>query len=170
MAIDYFREFSNSTGTRGSSDIMCKELKRVEQQEFKDERICEDESRRGFEQLIQLGNLISNEKAVCTLYYRYGYDLYEIGDIFGVSESRICQIKKRSEERIQKGLSSKEQGTRKQEKCREISQKIQDKSFVRTATKIIQQELQNKERKRMGEKKIKKIQEEILGSFRINTF
>jgi RNA polymerase sigma factor FliA len=39
-----------------------------------------------------IGNLSEREKVVITLYYFEGLTLAEIGEILGVTESRICQI------------------------------------------------------------------------------
>jgi hypothetical protein len=45
------------------------------------------------EALIQaVGQMADREKTVLTLYYYEGLTLAEIGDILGVTESRVCQI------------------------------------------------------------------------------
>jgi hypothetical protein len=45
------------------------------------------------EALIQaVGQMAEREKTVLTLYYYEGLTLAEIGDILGVTESRVCQI------------------------------------------------------------------------------
>lgn len=59
-----------------------------------------------FENLLKY--LDTTERLIALLYFHEGYNLDQIGYLFGVSESRICQRLKGLEERIQKALSPDE--------------------------------------------------------------
>ena len=51
--------------------------------------------------------LVGREREVFDLYYREGFSMREIGEIYGVTESRICQIRARVENKISQALHKK---------------------------------------------------------------
>lgn len=55
-----------------------------------------------------INGLGEREKVVVTLYYFEGLTLAEIGDILGVTESRICQIHTKAVSNLRKGLDDKD--------------------------------------------------------------
>jgi len=60
----------------------------------------------GFRQALAstIANLPERERLVLTLYYDEGLNLREVGDVLGVTESRVCQILARSMTKIQNRL------------------------------------------------------------------
>jgi RNA polymerase sigma factor FliA len=56
-----------------------------------------------------INSLTEREKVVVTLYYFEGLTLAEIGDILGVTESRVCQIHTKSVGNLRRALSESDQ-------------------------------------------------------------
>jgi RNA polymerase sigma factor for flagellar operon FliA len=56
-----------------------------------------------------INSLTEREKIVVTLYYFEGLTLAEIGDILGVTESRVCQIHTKSVGNLRRALSESDQ-------------------------------------------------------------
>ena len=64
------------------------------------------------EALIQaVGQMADREKTVLTLYYYEGLTLAEIGDILGVTESRVCQIHTKAVLQLRAKLADRPEGT-----------------------------------------------------------
>jgi RNA polymerase sigma factor for flagellar operon FliA len=64
------------------------------------------------EALIQaVGQMAEREKTVLTLYYYEGLTLAEIGDILGVTESRVCQIHTKAVLQLRAKLADRPEGT-----------------------------------------------------------
>lgn len=55
-----------------------------------------------------INSMSEREKTVLTLYYYEGLTLSEIGQVLGVTESRVCQIHTKSVLRLRSRLSSAE--------------------------------------------------------------
>jgi RNA polymerase sigma factor for flagellar operon FliA len=63
------------------------------------------------EALIQaVGQMAEREKTVLTLYYYEGLTLAEIGDILGVTESRVCQIHTKAVLQLRAKLADRPEG------------------------------------------------------------
>jgi RNA polymerase sigma factor for flagellar operon FliA len=64
------------------------------------------------EALIQaVGQMAEREKTVLTLYYYEGLTLAEIGDILGVTESRVCQIHTKAVLQLRAKLADRPEGS-----------------------------------------------------------
>jgi RNA polymerase sigma factor for flagellar operon FliA len=70
------------------------------------QQISRKEEKRILLEAIQ--NLSRQEKIVLTLYYFEEFTLREIGEVLGVSESRICQIHSKAIYRLRARLSMSE--------------------------------------------------------------
>ena len=66
------------------------------------DRWIADEMRSQVSTMIQ--KLPEKERAVVTLYYQRGLNLKEIGDLLGVTESRVCQLRGQAVKRLQTRL------------------------------------------------------------------
>lgn len=53
---------------------------------------------------MAIQRLPDKERQVVSLYYQRGLNLKEIGEILGVTESRVCQLRKQAVERLQQKL------------------------------------------------------------------
>ena len=58
-----------------------------------------------------VGDMAEREKTVLTLYYYEGLTLAEIGDILGVTESRVCQIHTKAVLQLRARMSEPERET-----------------------------------------------------------
>ena len=58
-----------------------------------------------------VGQMAEREKTVLTLYYYEGLTLAEIGDILGVTESRVCQIHTKAVLQLRAKLADRPEGT-----------------------------------------------------------
>ena len=64
------------------------------------------------EALIQaVSQMAEREKTVLTLYYYEGLTLAEIGDILGVTESRVCQIHTKAVLQLRAKLADRPEGS-----------------------------------------------------------
>ena len=68
------------------------------------DRWIAEETREHISALIQ--KLPEKERAVVALYYQRGMNLKEIGDILGVTESRVCQLRGQAVRRLQARLNT----------------------------------------------------------------
>jgi RNA polymerase sigma factor FliA len=57
-----------------------------------------------------MNRLADREKIVLSLYYYEGLTLAEIGEILGVTESRVCQIHTKAVLQLRSRMSGAEQG------------------------------------------------------------
>ena len=57
-----------------------------------------------------VGEMAEREKRVLTLYYYEGLTLAEIGDILGVTESRVCQIHTKAVLQLRAKLADRPEG------------------------------------------------------------
>ena len=57
-----------------------------------------------------VGEMAEREKKVLTLYYYEGLTLAEIGDILGVTESRVCQIHTKAVLQLRAKLADRPEG------------------------------------------------------------
>lgn len=69
------------------------------------EQVLKEEGKKNLAEAIE--SLSEKEKLLLALYYQEGLNLREIGDVLGVSESRVCQIHGRSIARLRKILERK---------------------------------------------------------------
>lgn len=112
LGIDFLRKFGYSTGAHISSDLMSqptRDLSDTPLGEF--HKLASDsyELRRYDESsLLRDKRLSQKQRIVLILYYEWGFNLKEIGDVLGVSESRISQVHNKvlheQKKRIQKIL------------------------------------------------------------------
>jgi RNA polymerase sigma factor for flagellar operon FliA len=57
-----------------------------------------------------INSLSEREKIVVTLYYFEGLTLAEIGEILGVTESRVCQIHTKAVQQLRSSLTDQPEG------------------------------------------------------------
>lgn len=109
--IDYLRECRNLKGFRRHSEgKVAPILHSYEQGEF-DRTVAADSGRDvgagiDFDRLIGMSR--HWERAVMNLYFREDYGQAEIGNLFGVTESRVCQWLERIQSRISARIQAQE--------------------------------------------------------------
>lgn len=179
IAIDYLRKHGDRTGSRGSSDAMGS-IARKRLEEFDDETESEIEqypfqSRRPDEShSFRYSGLESRLRVVLVLMYEWGFTELEIGHCLGVSESRVAQMH-HAALRIQKKIFQGEILSEKQIEAQsllqaEISRGLQERSPMQSQGSGAMEEIQAQERQNMGEREIPKVQEALLGTFRISAW
>ena len=68
-------------------------------------RLCSEEQFRE-EVVAAIGRLPEKEQMVLSLYYERDLNLKEIGEVLGVTESRVCQIHGQALARLRAGIQS----------------------------------------------------------------
>lgn len=114
------------------------------------------------------------ERCVVKLYYEWGFDLKEIGDCLGVSESRISQMHAQAlraqKKELQIEVSRDAQGSGKREESKSVSQSIQDRSVASSQKKISMAEVSINQGHGLGECAIEEVSEEVFEAFGVDAF
>ncbi len=95
IATDFFRQYGDRLGARGTSDAMGSLARRYETDEETEDPIeqFESQSRRPDEpRLLCYRKLNTKQRLIMVLTYEWGFTLKEIGHCLGVSESRVSQM------------------------------------------------------------------------------
>jgi hypothetical protein len=108
IGIDYLRIFGDRTGTRGSSDLMASmKTKRVKHLDSQHGKNSFELDRFHDAEALRDPRLPQQDRMVLILYFEWEFNLKEIGDLLGISESRSCQMLKKAmadqKERIKNG-------------------------------------------------------------------
>lgn len=178
LGVDYLRKFKNRYGARGSSDLMAQPT-----------RIKYDPTVGG---LIQLGSdsfelrrfdessllrdrrLGQNERAILILLYEWELTEKEVGDVFGVSESRISQMLHKTmrsqKKRIQADAASGDERERQRKEQEKISRQVQDQRSLDKKTQRIMEKIREESGCGVGEVEESKIQDSVQESFAIYSF
>lgn len=118
--------------------------------------------------------LSERSRIILILFYEWGFNLKEIGDLLAVSESRTSQLLasalSQQKERIQAEVTRGETRARQPEESRAVSHQVQERpSLYRKANEIMER-LRETEGERMGQTAIEEVSEALLGTFGLDTF
>lgn len=179
VAIDYLRKHGHRTGSRGNSDAMGSlARKRLEEVDEESEREIEQypvQSRRPDEShSFRYSGLESRLRVVLVLMYEWGFTELEIGHCLGVSESRVAQMH-HAALRVQRKVLQAEGLSKAQiEASRilqaEISRGLQERSPIQSQGSGAMEKIQTQKGQGMGARALPKVQETLLGTFRVSSW
>ncbi len=176
IAVDFLRAFKYRTGKRGASDAMAATGRQsLHTEDYAEERFESSENQLGrFDDSFVWGIRSSQQRTVLKLYYGWGFNLKEIGDVLGVSESRISQLHTQGvcaqKKTLQANLSFEKQREREREEHRALSQKIQTQYRIQETGVGEFQALPEEKGKDLGFGTGEEIQEALFGAFKVNAF
>lgn len=108
------------------------------------------------------------------LIYEWGFLEREVGDVLGVSKSRISQMHAEAVQALRKisegRIPQEKQRKREQEKQGKVSRQIQRRPSLYQKALGIFQEDGEKEGSEMGERKKQKVRKALFKPFRVKTF
>lgn len=178
LAIDYLRSFANCTrngrlrfhaSTAGAipfgpeTDV--------------DERLGRDSHELGRfieSSALRDRRLSQKQRIVLILYYEWGLDLKEIGDVMGVSESRVSQVLaqalREQASRLQAADASLEERERQRRQQEALSREVQKRFGPDEKAQSILERIREEQRQRLAEREIEEVPQSLLGTFACSTF
>lgn len=178
LGVDYLRSFTGGDGIRGSSDALSRLSRFTDDTESSGlaQHGSDSVELRRFDEssLLRDRRLSERERVVLILYYEWGFDLKEIGDLLAVSESRASQLLDQAvsvqKKRIQAADASEAERHRQRKEQAKIPRKIQDRpSLYQKANRIVA-EMGQSNGEGMAEGAFEEVSESLFGTFAISTF
>jgi RNA polymerase sigma factor (sigma-70 family) len=138
VVIDALRSHTNFSRANRTSRITFEELREPSDACFSglsQHESNSDENRRNFIAFVQNNRSLGREeKVILILRHLWGFNEKEIGELYGVSESRACQKTKVAEKKLQKSVSREKLGESESKEPREIPQEVQAQSWLQRKT------------------------------------
>jgi hypothetical protein len=178
LGIDYLRSFAHRYGTRGSSDMLSRPpgLRVYSETGGLPQLGANSVELRRFEEssLLRDRRLSQRHRIHLILYYEWQFDLKELGDVLGVSESRASQVLTEAvsaqKALIQAGDSSFEERSRQRREQKAVSREIQERFSLDEKTERLLEKIRAQADSPMVRRSEKEIPEALCEPFAVYSF
>lgn len=178
LGIDYLRSFAHRYGARGSSDMLSRPPGlRMDPEAGGLAQFGADSVELGrFNEssLLRDPRIPQRQRIVLILYYEWGFNLKDIGDVMGVSESRVSQVLDQAvyaqKARLQAADASLETRERQRKEQEKISREVQERLSLDEKTERLLEKLRTQADNPMVRRAQPQVPQALLESFAVHAF